>query len=122
VALLLVDQAVAFELMPGEYLGYVVFFTPAIILLYGAPKQGWDVVGLAGERIGLTALPAVMAVALTAVALRTASLEPPPAAPPAARNSPPYGHFGSHSKWHRGLAATPLVILETGEYLRSAAA
>jgi hypothetical protein len=41
--------AVAFELMPDQHLGYVMFFTPAIILLYGASKKGWDVVGLAGN-------------------------------------------------------------------------
>jgi hypothetical protein len=41
--------AVAFELMPDQHLGYIMFFTPAIISLYGASKKGWDVVGLAGN-------------------------------------------------------------------------
>ena len=45
----LVLLAVAFELMSDKHLGYVMFFTPAIILLYGASKKGWDVVGLAGN-------------------------------------------------------------------------
>lgn len=35
--------------MSDQHLGYVMFFTPAIILPYGASKKGWDVVGLAGN-------------------------------------------------------------------------
>jgi hypothetical protein len=41
--------AVAFEPMPGQHPGYIMFFTPAIILLYGASKKGWDAAGLAGN-------------------------------------------------------------------------
>lgn len=62
--------AVAFALKDNEYLGYVVFLTPTIILLYGASKRGLDAVGLAGERIGLTLLAGLLAATLTALVLR----------------------------------------------------
>lgn len=57
------------------------FLTPTIILLDGASKQGWDVVGLAGERVGLTVLAGLLAIVFTAFVLRQ----------PAGEDRPPVG-------------------------------
>lgn len=62
--------AVAFSLKSNEYLGFVIFVTPTIILLYGASKRGLDVVGLAAERVGLTLFAGLLAAVLTALVLR----------------------------------------------------
>lgn len=58
-------MTVAYALTDGADLQYVVFLTPTIILLYGASRHGTEVLGLTLERVALTAVGGLLALALT---------------------------------------------------------
>ena len=74
---------VAYAIMPEKDLFYTVFLTPTIILLYGASKFGLEVLGLAGERVGLTALGGLLAIVLTVTIVRPGRAARPPGGEPA---------------------------------------
>lgn len=57
--------AVTYATMDDGYTPFVTFLTPTILLIYGAYRSPLQVVGLAGERVGLTILGGLLALALT---------------------------------------------------------
>jgi hypothetical protein len=72
--------AVTYATMSDRYVQFISFLTPTILLIYGAYRPPLQVIGLAGERVGLTILGGLLALALTIWFVRPHKAQPNPPA------------------------------------------